>query len=227
MEKIDFVVTWVDGGDPAWLEEKAKYDPKISGAMDEDWNNNAIRYRDWDVLKYWFRGVEKNAPWVNKIHFITWGHLPEWLDVDHPKLNIVKHSDFIPEEYLPTFNSNAIEMNMHRIEGLADKFVYFNDDMYLLRATKPTDFFKGGLPCETATLETVALELDVGHSEIHNMQVINKYFRKKEVLKKHWRKWFNPIYGVQLVKTFLLLPWERFTGMYEGHIASSYIKESF
>lgn len=227
MEKIDFVVTWVDGNDPAWQAEKAKYSPDLTDSLDDTWNDNVIRYRDWDVLKYWFRSVEKNAPWVNKIHFITWGHLPDWLNTNHPKLNIVKHSDYIPSEYLPTFNSNAIEMNMHRIEGLAERFVYFNDDVYLIRPTKETDFFKNGLPCETATLETVALELDVGHSEIRNMQVINKYFCKKEVLKKNWRKWFNPVYGKHLLKTFLLLPWERFTGMYEGHITSAYIKNTF
>ena len=83
-----------------------------------------------DNLQYWFRGVGKFAPWVNRIHFITYGHLPPWLNVDHPKINIVRHTDYIPKKYLPTFNSHVIELNIHRIEGLANCFVYFNDDTF-------------------------------------------------------------------------------------------------
>ena len=102
---IDFVVTWVDGNDPAWQQEKQKYT-----AVNADVRVN--RYREWDQLKYWFRAVEKYAPWVNKIHFVTWGHLPEWLDTTNPKLNIVNHKDYIPEEYLPTFSSHTIELHL-------------------------------------------------------------------------------------------------------------------
>src|SRR5699024_11566777 len=95
-----------------------------------------IRFIDWDNLQYWFRGVEKYAPWVNKVHFVTWGHVPNWLKVDHPKINVVKHVDFLKEENLPTFNSRAIEINLHRIEGLAEQFVYFNDDMFLTKRSE-------------------------------------------------------------------------------------------
>ena len=127
---IDFVVTWVDGNDPIWQAEKAKYSPNKNA------DNRNVRFRDWDNMQYWFRAVEKFAPWVNKIHFVTYGHLPKWLNTDNPKLNIVKHSDFIPKEYLPTFSSHSIELNLHRIEGLAERFVYFNDDMFLTILSK-------------------------------------------------------------------------------------------
>ena len=59
---------------------------------------------------------------IQKIHFVTWGHIPEWLNTEHPKLNIVRHEDFIPEKFRPTFNSHTIEWNFHRIPGLAEKF---------------------------------------------------------------------------------------------------------
>src|SRR5699024_2860722 len=100
--KIDIVIPWVDSDDINWQKEKQKYD-----------NNNSrdsrdIRYRDWGLLEYLFRGIEKNASWVNKIHFITWGHIPIWMNQSHEKLNIVKHEDFIPKEYLPTFSSHTI-----------------------------------------------------------------------------------------------------------------------
>ena len=82
--KIDFVVPWVDGNDPEWRKQKNEYLPKkVSDA-------GADRYRDMGTLKYWFRAVEKYAPWVNKVHFITWGHLPEWMNTECEKLNIVK-----------------------------------------------------------------------------------------------------------------------------------------
>ena len=85
-EKIDFVIMWVDGSDPKWLAEKNKYSEK-KVSIDDGIN----RYRDMNLLKYWFRGVEKYTPWVNKIYFVTWGHLPEWLDTSNPKLVIVNH----------------------------------------------------------------------------------------------------------------------------------------
>ena len=105
MEKIDFIITWVDSSDQKWIEEKNKYE--ITNDLKKvDARNN--RYRDMNCLKYWFRGVEKYAPWVNKIFFVTYGHYPEWLNIDNKKIKIIKHSEFIPEKFLPTFNSNAI-----------------------------------------------------------------------------------------------------------------------
>ena len=132
-DQIDFVVTWVDGNDPVWQEAKSHYAPA-------DADIRAARYRDWEQLKYWFRAVEKYAPWVNKIHFVTFGHLPKWLNIDNPKLHIVKHEDFIPKEYLPVFNSTAIEIYLHCIPGLSENFVYFNDDFYLMKPSQPEDF---------------------------------------------------------------------------------------
>jgi hypothetical protein len=106
------------------------------------------RYRDMRILKYWFRAVEKYAPWVNRIHFVTWGHLPDWLNTQHPKLHIVSHKDYIPEEYLPTFSSHPIELNFHRIPGLSEHFVYFNDDTFLNSTITPDFFFRKGKPCD-------------------------------------------------------------------------------
>src|SRR5699024_8623571 len=143
-EAIDFVIIWVDGNDPEWQEDKFKY------SEDTDGDKRNIRFRDWDNLQYWFRAVENYAPWVNKVHFVTWGHLPEWLNIEHPKLNIVNHKDFLNKDNLPVFNSCAIEINIHRIPGLAEKFVYFNDDTFLTHPVKPTDFFKNGLPRDEA-----------------------------------------------------------------------------
>ena len=138
-EKIDIVILWVDGNDPEWLKQKNKY-LEIKG------DTNINRFRDCENLQYLFRGIEKYAAWVNKIFFITWGHIPKWLNTNNEKLEIVRHAEFIPNEYLPTFNSNVIEMNLHRIKKLSSKFILFNDDLFILKELKPTDFFEKDLP---------------------------------------------------------------------------------
>lgn len=222
MGNIDFVIIWVDGNDPEWQKERNKY--KAGSYTD----NRVQRFRDWDNLMYWFRGVEKFAPWVNKIHFVTWGHLPKWLNTTHPKLNIVKHSDYIPEKYLPTFSANPIELNLHRIKGLAENFVFFNDDTFIISPTKKEVFFKNDLPCDSAILnvhcysmETVSLypQVDIG--------LINKYFKMKDVIKSNLFQWFNPKYGKELLRTIALLPCPRFPGMWQHHLPSSFKKSTF
>jgi len=125
---IDFVVTWVDGNDPVWQKERAEtlglHEYAASG-------NGVCRYRDWSSFRYWFRAVETYAPWVRYVHLVTWGHVPEWLKLDCPKLRIVNHKDYVPAEYLPTFNCQPLELNLFRIPDLSEHFVYFNDDMLL------------------------------------------------------------------------------------------------
>ena len=86
-EKIDFVILWVDGSDPKWLDEKNKYS--------NNQNNEINRFRDYETLNYLFRGIEEYASWVNKVFFITLGHLQKWLNTENKKLIIVKHEEFI------------------------------------------------------------------------------------------------------------------------------------
>lgn len=220
--KIDFVIPWVDSKDEDWQRERLKYAPED---MSDDRN---IRYRDFENLQYWFRGVEKFAPWVNKIHFITWGHLPSWLNVHHPKLNIVKHEDYIPNEYLPTFSSHVIEINIHRIKDLAEQFVYFNDDIFITRPVKERDFFIDGYPRDIAALDIAIKKDDIHGSAVSNgIYIINKYFNKSKSIKNSFFKWINPINGKYLIKTLLLTPWNYFTGFQTTHLANAYLKTTF
>ncbi len=217
---IDFVITWVDGNDPAWQAEKAKYTP---GAYSD---GRTERYRDWGLLRYWFRGVEKFAPWVRRIHFVTWGHLPPWLNKNHPKINIVKHSDYIPEKYLPTFSSHAIELNLHRIEGLSENFVYFNDDTFLTAPVKEDFFFRKGLPCDSAVLNVhcYAPSLPIQMIAINDIGIVNEHFKIKDTLKSAPFKWFSPKYGRMLLRTLPLAFCPRFPGIYQPHLAVSFCK---
>lgn len=223
-QPIDFVIIWVDGSDPAWRAQKERYVSPCAGGDDSE-----VRYRDWENLQYWFRAVEKYTPWVRTIHFVTWGHLPVWLNRSHPKLHIVRHEDFIPEEYLPTFNSHTIELNLHRIEGLAEQFVYFNDDMFVNRPMKPEDFFIHGLPRDTFALDCICFGRDsAGAYNGNDLAVINNHFDKKRIMKKNFGKWFNLRYGIKcLYRTVVLIPWEWFPGFFYQHLSSNFLKTTF
>ena len=220
---IDFVIPWVDGSDPQWQKLRSRYTGDPSQIRE-------AQYREWGLLKYWFRSVEKYAPWVNRIHFVTCGQIPDWLNRAHPKLHCVDHRAYIPEAYLPTFSSHSIELNLHRIPGLAEHFVYFNDDMFLNGPVTEEDFLIRGLPRESAVLQLLS-PVDItdpfGHVLWNDMALINKHFRKREVLTGSWHKWYHPVYGKQLFRNLYCTPGSRFSLLYNFHIASSMRKSTF
>ncbi|MDU1904508.1 MAG: hypothetical protein E6772_06965 [Dysgonomonas sp.] len=219
--KIDIVLPWVDNSDEEWLTFFRRYSPSANG------DNSLIRFREWGLLRYWFRSIEKFMPWVNTVHFVTAGHIPEWLNLQHPKLNWVKHSDFIPEKYLPTFNVNTIELNLHRIAGLSEKFIYFNDDIFVLKPLSPTRFFQKGLPCDYGVMTAKPSGGGIVHMVINDLDIINSHFDKHTQIKKHWGKWFNFKYGKGFINNTLLYPWDDFSGFIDPHLTNSFLKSTF
>ena len=212
-------------GDKEWQKQKNKY----AGITNEEINGDA-RFRDWDNLKYWFRGVEKFAPWVGNIYFVTCGHYPKWLNLNHPKLKFVRHDEYIPKEYLPTFSSHTIELNLHRIKGLSEKFVYFNDDMFLISPVQVADFFCGDIPRYTLQHEIFYANPYndfFQHILINNMTVINKYFDKNSSIKRDFFKWFNFKNSFKYnIKNILLLPWKNFSYFKDTHMPSPILKST-
>ncbi len=224
---IDFVVAWVDGSDPDWLAQKNKYvTDKASADSDVA---GASRFEDNGLFKFWFRAVERFAPWVNKVYFVTYGHLPSWLNTESEKLVIVKHEDFLPEEYRPTFNSSVLAINLHRIKGLSENFVFFNDDFYLASPCAPELFFKDGLPCSMAVQDIIpATECSpYWHLVYNDIILLNKNYSKKKCQKEHKSKWYNLRYGRLGIKNLLLAPFPLFSGMFEAHLPESYLKSSY
>jgi hypothetical protein len=132
---MDIVITYVDGNDPVWKEdyEKTTHIPIMEK-----------RFRDWGTLKYLLRGIEVNMPFVRNVYLVVShpSQVPQW--ADQSQLKIVLHKDIIPADYLPTFNCNPIEMHLHRIDGLDEEYLYFNDDLYPLAPCRPEDFFRDG-----------------------------------------------------------------------------------
>ena len=132
---MDVVITYVDGFDPLWQKD---YEENTNIPILEK------RFRDWGTLRYLLRGIEVNMPFINNVYLVVArdSQVPKWINRDNVK--VVLHSDIIPQEFLPTFNCNPIELHLHRIEGIDEYYVYFNDDVFPLKKCEPTDFFVDG-----------------------------------------------------------------------------------
>ena len=136
---IDLVYLWVDGNDPVWLTKKNEFlpadrqvDPQVAGEC---------RYVENDELRYSLRSVEKFAPWIRRVYIVTDDQTPAWLDTSNPRIRVVSHREIMPAEILPVFNSCTIELFLPRIPGLAEHFLYANDDMFFSRPVDPGFFF--------------------------------------------------------------------------------------
>jgi len=136
---IDVVYTWVDGADADWADGLRRTATDVGRSIDEGALDPA-RYRSRDELKYSLRSVWAYCGWVRRIWIVTAGQRPDWL-VETDRIRIVDHSEILPDTALPTFNSHAIEAALHRIDGLAEHFIYFNDDMFVARPVRPEQFF--------------------------------------------------------------------------------------
>ena len=222
--KIDFVVTWVDMDDPTWKANFAKHSGKIDNLKNE---MTEARFRDHGLLRYWFRGLEKFAPWVRKVHFVTCGQKPEWLNADHPKLQLVNHSDYIPTQYLPVFNSTLIESYIHRIPDLSEHFVYFNDDFFIINHLTQERFFTNGLPNDIAAFRHNSGIGLWSKTLKNNIRLINERFDKREVLSRDHDKWFHPSYGKRSRLTRLLQPYDKFVTLITPHNAQPFLKSTF
>ncbi len=222
--EIDFVVLWVDMDDPKWQADFAKYSGRIDNSKNEV---SEARFRDYGFLKYWFRGVEKFAPWVRKIHFVTCGQKPEWLDTSNPKLNLVDHKDYIPHEFLPCFNSNVLEYYLYKIPGLAEHFAYFNDDCFIINELPKERFFRDGLPCDIAVFKPNMGESQWAKMMKNNTRLINRHFDKREVMERFHDKWFVPEYGRRARWNRILKSYSKFITMRTPHNAQPYLKSTF
>lgn len=228
-DKIDFVVTWLDSSDSEWQQQYKYYKEKETGRQE------SARFRNMDIFQYWFRAVEQYAPWVNKVFLVTNGTFPKWINKEHPKLVLVKHSDYIPEEFLPTFNSCTIELFLHRIKGLSEQFVYFNDDMFLNAPVLPETYFREGLPCDNnvESIQNVPVynEQDgygIYMSILANIGVINAHFDRRQTVRQSPKRWYGRHLGrYGLLLSFLLRNSRMFLGFSWRHFEQPFLKSVF
>lgn len=220
LDKIDFVITWVDSQDINWKKNRSDC-ANVFGCGD----SSEVRFRDWEILKYWFRSVAEHANWVNKIYLVTCGQKPSWLNTENKKIIVVDHKDIIEEKNLPTFNSCVIENNMHKINGLSEKFVYFNDDMFLNKNVNQEDFFKNGKPLDNFILTPInAVEEQSAIIHYNCMKIINKNFDFKNVDRK---KKYSLKNGKYIYKNVTLSVYPFNVGMRFHHLPTSLLKSTF
>lgn len=173
---IDVVVTWVDDRDPSWQREFETWSDRIPADATADARDPA-RYRDHGELRYVLRSIVAFAPWVRTIHVVTAGQRPPGLRA-HPRLRIVDHRQLFETDCLPTFNSHAIESRLHHVPDLADRFIYFNDDVVLARPQSWGAFFtpdgrprvavsEAALPTTTTATDTM-----VDHSALACLRLL-------------------------------------------------------
>ena len=216
-QQIDLVLPWVDGSDPLWLAERNKYD--INHEVSK------VRYESWDNLQYIFRGIEQYMPWIHKVFFVTWGHIPEWLNISYEKLVLVRHGEYIPKKFLPTFNSNVIEMNYFRIEDLSENFILYNDDLFITQPISQEYYFQNDIPCCEAVETHFILKADKGmdlqmnYACVNNMVILNRNFDKRKVIRENAGKWFNPIYEERMQQNVNLSYWNHFESFVYPHEA--------
>ena len=135
---IDIVYLWVDGNDPVWLKKRQPY---LKTEI-----NTTGRYQDNQELKYSLRSIDQHLPWIRKIFIVTDQQIPPFVDINHPKIEIIDHTTLLPKEILPTFNSSVLDYFVYKIPGLSEHFLYANDDMFVYDDLSPSFFFQEGVP---------------------------------------------------------------------------------
>lgn len=182
-ENIDIVYTWVDGRDPTFQDHLQQCMQAYASSV-SPLAISLQRFRDNEELRYSLRSVQAFASWVRKIHIITNGQIPKWLDTTNKRVAIVTHDMiFSDRSYLPTYNSNAIELQLHRIPNLSKRFLYLNDDVFFGREASRADFItiSGG---EYAYLEPILVS-----SNIHQGSVLNRsYAYTQNIVDRFWGK---------------------------------------
>lgn len=161
---VDVVFTWVDDKDPSWRQrfeyERARVDESHFGSHATD----VARFENHDELRYSVLAVRKFLPWVRRIHVVTDRQRPAWLGENDLHVTIVDHTEIIDPAYLPTFNSHVIEAHLHRIPGLNEHFIYFNDDVFVARPLAKEHFFRAnGITALFASRKRLDAQRERGH----------------------------------------------------------------
>lgn len=145
-ESIDIVYLWVDGNDPAWRAKRRRAAQGLGAAQRQNIAPHANvegRFRDNDELRYSLRALETHFPQHGHIYIVTDGQCPGWLRPSK-RLSIIDHRELMPHAALPTFDSGNIESYIHRIDGLSERYFYFNDDVFFGAPVRPEDWFWDG-----------------------------------------------------------------------------------
>ena len=204
---MDLVIPYVNTADEKWINEIKSYRK----------DHKDVRFRDYGFLKYVFRSVEKYANWIDRIFLILAypSQIPEWLDVSNPKLKIVYHKDYIPEKFLPTFNSCTIECFIPLIKDLSNEYIIGNDDIFFINPTSKEDFFKEEKPYFNWEYRDIPFrDLFFDKLSIHNLRISSE--KSKRINLQHTFLPHNKSYQLELLKKLNLSYITRFRETYSS-----------
>lgn len=226
--RVDFMLPWVDGNSSDWLANFNRY---YTPHEDELMNGRERYHSSVELLKLWIQGALFFADWVTKIYIIV--DRKSLRDVefcsDFDKVEVVCHDQFIPGKYLPTFNSNVIEMFVDEIDGLADQFVLFNDDCFITDYISYSDFFsKLGVPLDVDEVYPSNSNKHYGHILLNNLILINNVFDFKKYQKEYVHKKVRSIINRKVIKSIaLIMMFRYFHGWVDEHMPMPYCKNDF
>ena len=179
---IDVVFTWVDNTDEAWQKKYKRNKLEESAAQLGQYATDSARFDNHNELFYSVKAVKKYLPWVRNIYIVTDDQIPDWLN-DIKGVTIIDHTEIIDNEYLPTFNSHVIEAFLYRIPGLAENFIYFNDDVFVARELPREHFFSANnissLFVSTKNLydmQKKGVETPTLKASLHSIELLHRYY---------------------------------------------------
>lgn len=191
-DKTEILITFVDNSKPNWRLDFNKCTKSPGDAYTRE------RYRSYDTLLYLFRGIEKWAPWVDRVSLIVYDDLqvPDWINRDN--VRIITHDQFIPDGFRPCFNSCGIESFFARIPDLYSKVIYMNDDTFFANPINEEDFFVNGMP---------NLKFNIYPGEINQKNMFNRQWSKTLNMIKKVTQTENSRYNIK--PTHSILPMTR------------------
>lgn len=186
-EKIDMVYLWCDGNDPNFKARKNKYLGIDRISDDNEEATGEERFFDNEELRYSLRSLEKYAPWINHVYIVTDRQIPRWLNLNYEKVSIIDHSQIMPREVIPCFNSAVIEYFLPFIPNLSEKFLYGNDDMFFGGDVLPKDFFEKEKPIVRVKKVRVGKLEEYSTLHVYNYYgtVLNSLVLLNNTYKKH------------------------------------------
>jgi len=168
-DPIDFVISWINGSDPHYLELLAQYAPTL----------DPHRFQEYGSLFFSVLSLLKFAPWLRYIYIVTsHDQVPSFANL-FPRVKIIPDTLILPAAAVPTFNSHVIESYIHKIPGLAERFVYLCDDFFLGRPTTYADFFNESHPIIFIS-ERPQFQLSKVYTEVFFQAPVNSFLKLQE-----------------------------------------------
>lgn len=225
---VDIVVPWVNPSDAVWQSMNKKY-------SNNPGDNSRQRTRDIGIFKYFFRGIDTNCSWIKRVHLLLAcpSQVPAWLNTHHPKLHIVYHNEYIPAEFVPTFNTFVIEAFFHKIPELSENFITCNDDMIFTNRTTRSDYFVGNVsidnPRTTKYLTCNPVHDLLYHGGAYNMfqQVLDTSTDIEQLITGHKSCYYNYHIPFGLNKSFISFLWHKYGSLFKSKLVNSRFRQPY